>query len=234
MTSGSRKLVGFVTLAYTSVIVYASLQPFEGWHLPPKEVLGFLTASWPRYVTAGDMILNVVAYLPLGAMLFTTLRTSLPMTGAFAIATLLGTLLSLALESAQMFLPMRVASNVDLLTNGCGAGIGALAAWLMVAPALANNPLLAMRRRTVRTDAIGDCGLIVVALWILIQFHQAPLTLGSGDLRDMLRIAPLFTHSGFVTGEITVQIILVYFSFCDYFYFMFVLIEFCCYLLFFF
>jgi VanZ family protein len=195
MTSGKPKLAPFVALAYMLIIVYASLQPFQGWRAPSDEVLGFLTAPWPRYITAGDVSLNIVAYLPLGAMLFTALRPRLVPAAAFFAATLVAAALSLALESVQMFLPTRIASNVDLLANSAGAGIGALAAWIFSLPSLANHPLVTMRRRALRTDALGDCGLIVAALWILIQFHQAPLALGSGDLRETLHITPFFSHT---------------------------------------
>jgi VanZ family protein len=195
MTPAKLRLAGFVALAYTLVIVYASLQPFAGWRAPPAEVFGFLGAPWPRYVTAGDVLLNVVAYLPLGAMLFAALRPPLPAAAAFIVATLIAALLSLALESAQMFLPPRIASNLDLLSNTSGAGLGALAAWMLALPALADNPLTVMRRRAVRPGTLGDCGLIVVALWILIQFQQAPFALGNGDLREALRITPFFPHT---------------------------------------
>ena len=122
------KLAGYIALAYTLVIVYASLQPFAGWRMPPDEVLRFLTAPWPRYITATDIALNVVAYLPLGAMLYFALRPPLAPAAAFVIATLVAAVLSLLLESVQMFLPARIASNVDLLSNSAGAVLGALGA----------------------------------------------------------------------------------------------------------
>lgn len=192
MATGKSRLAGFVALAYTVVIVYASLQPFAGWRMPSGQVLGFLTAPWPRYVTAADIALNVAAYLPLGTMLFVALQPPLRAAGALVSATLIATLLSLALESVQMFLPVRIASNVDLLSNGAGAASGALAAWLLMR---AGNPLVALRARAVRADTLGNCGLILIALWILLQFHPAPLALGSGDLREALGIPPLFAYT---------------------------------------
>ena len=192
---GKLKLSSVVALAYTLVIVYASLQPFTGWRTPSAEVQGFLAAPWPRYVTAGDVMLNVVAYLPLGAMLFAALRPPLAAAMAVIVATLIAAALSLALESVQMFLPTRIASNLDLLINVFGAGTGALAAWMLASPALANNPLAAIRRHAIRAGALGDIGLLVVALWILTLFHQAPLALGYGDLREALDITPLFAHT---------------------------------------
>jgi VanZ family protein len=187
-------LAGYVALAYTLVIVYASLQPFAGWRMPPAEVLGFLTAPWPRYITASDIALNVAAYLPLGVMLFFTLRPPLAAAFALVLATLLAAALSLALESVQMFLPTRISSNVDLLSNSAGAATGALCAMLLT---LWNNPLAALRRRIVRTGHLGDCGLLIITLWIVIQFHPSPLAFGSGNLRDAFGITPMFMHSSF-------------------------------------
>jgi VanZ family protein len=182
---------GYVALAYTLVIVYASLQPFAGWRMPPDEVLRFLTA-WPRYITASDIALNVVAYLPLGVMLYCALRPPLPAALAFVLATLLAAALSLALESVQMFLPSRIASNIDLLSNSVGAAAGALAALLL---SLWNNPLAAARARIVRAGKLGDCGLFLIALWLVIQFHPSALAFGSGDVRDIFGVTPMFMHS---------------------------------------
>src|SRR6188474_3508497 len=105
MTSGKPRFAIFVALAYTVVIVYASLQPFEGWRAPPPDMYGFLGAPWPRYITAADVMLNVVAYVPLGAMLFTSVRPRLSPAASFVISTLFAALLSTALEGAQLFLP---------------------------------------------------------------------------------------------------------------------------------
>ena len=168
--------------------MYASLQPLQGWRVPPQEVLGFLGAPWPHYVTAGDVMLNIVAYLPLGAMLFACLRPALSPAAAYILATLIAAVLSVALEGVQMFLPSRIASNLDVLSNTLGAAIGALGAGLLSLPAL--KPIARLRRSAVRPGPLGDCGLIVIALWLVIQFHPSPLALGSGDWRDTLQIAP--------------------------------------------
>ena len=74
MNRDRSRLAAFVALAYTLVIVYASLQPFDGWRMPPAALFDFLLAPWPRYITAGDIVLNVAAFLPFGAMLVVALR----------------------------------------------------------------------------------------------------------------------------------------------------------------
>ena len=158
-------------------------------------MLHFLGAPWPRYVTAGDVMLNIAAYLPLGAMLFAAMRPRASTPAAVAVATLLGAGLSLILECAQMFLPTRIASNVDLLSNGFGAGIGALTALVFELQSRRGSGLAALRQRWLRIDAAGDSALIVVALWIAIQVNQAPLAFSGGDVRDTFGIAPWFAHA---------------------------------------
>ena len=90
--------------------MYASLLPFEGWRAPPPEVFGFLGAPWPRYVTAGDVMLNIVAYLPLGAMLFTSLRPPLSPAAAEVSAT-----------AAPVPAPITVTRNATTATLTSGA-----------------------------------------------------------------------------------------------------------------
>ena len=64
--AGSTVLPRYLALAYLALIVYASLHPFSGWRDPGLSPIYFLTAGWPRYWTAFDLLTNVLAYLPLG------------------------------------------------------------------------------------------------------------------------------------------------------------------------
>ena len=117
----------YLAAAYTLLAVYGSLYPFTGWADSGVPLTAFLTAGWPRYWTAFDLATNVAAYLPLGFLWVAALRQRLPVWAAAAAAIVLGAGLSLALETAQNFLPSRVPSNLDLGTNGAGALLGALA-----------------------------------------------------------------------------------------------------------
>ena len=65
----SVRLAGILAFAYLLTIVYASLQPFRGWRMPAPEIIGFLGAPWPRYITLEDIVVNVAAYLLLGFLL---------------------------------------------------------------------------------------------------------------------------------------------------------------------
>ena len=194
MNRDRSRLAAFVALAYTLVIVYASLQPFSGWRMPAAALFEFLFAAWPRYITGSDIVLNLIAYLPLGAMLVIGLRPRCAGWPGCLIAIALAALLSFALESVQQFLPARIASNLDLLANSGGAAIGAFGAWLFSFPVVAEHPALALRRRIVRGDVLGDCGLISVVVWLCIQFDPAPFSLASGDLREALGLKAWFAY----------------------------------------
>lgn len=195
INSGRSRLAAYVALAYTLIIVYASLQPFDGWRMPPAALFNFLLAPWPRYITTGDIVLNVAAYLPFGAMLVIALRPRCAGAAGIVFAVALAASLSFMLESVQMFLPARIASNIDLLANSGGAALGAAGAWIFSIPAITQHPIVMLRRRIIRTDVAGDCGLIVLAVWLFIQFDPAPLALASGDLREALGFNALFPYA---------------------------------------
>lgn len=78
----------------------------------------------------GDILLNVLLFLPFGAFAI----PSRPVPGSrlrkAALAALAGSLLSAGIEALQFLLPGRYLSPVDIVCNGLGAGAGA---WLMLA-----------------------------------------------------------------------------------------------------
>lgn len=172
-----------LTLAYTAVIVYASLQPFSGWRLPPREILEFLIAPRPRYLDAADMALNFAAYLPLGVLAFVALKRRFGATLAILLAAGYGTGLSLAMESVQMFLASRIASNIDLLLNASGALLGAALGWLFTAPRAGGRLMEAVRTRYFVRSGLADVGLTLTLLWLIAQLHPSALVFATGDVR---------------------------------------------------
>ncbi len=189
------RLAWILALAYLLVIAYASLQPFRGWRQPPEVVLRFLFAPWPRYITLDDILINLIAYVPLGFLLALGLRARFGAGVAVAIATLLAVATSLSMEGMQMFLPSRIASNIDLLANGAGALFGALAAPLLSPHGFPGSRLAALRQRLFVPGTLADGGLVIVFLWLFTHLHPTAQLFGTGNLRNTLELPAYFIHT---------------------------------------
>jgi VanZ family protein len=184
-----------LAVAYLLVIAYASLQPFSGWWTPPEEIRHFLTAPWPRYITLEDVLINIFAYVPLGFLFARALMRKGRNVRAVLFAAILATLLSTAMETVQMFMPSRVASNVDVLTNGLGGLIGALAAPLF-SPTRVLGLRLARLRRTWFVYGTGaDVGLVLLCLWLITQLHPTAQLFGTGHIRSTFELPVVFIHT---------------------------------------
>jgi VanZ family protein len=165
------RLVRYLTVGYTLLIAYASLYPFDQWRGVLDNPLGFLLEDWPRYYTVTDLALNAVAYGPLGFLLALAL---LPYTRTFSaavVATLAGTLLSVAMEVLQHYLPFRVSSNLDVLTNGLGAMCGALLAVIAGERWVLSGNLYRLRQRVFLPGEAIDIGFVVLLMWLFTQLN---------------------------------------------------------------
>ena len=188
-------LAWILAVAYLLVIAYASLQPFSGWWLPPQEIRHFLTAPWPRYITLDDVLINLGAYVPLGFLLARALLRRLGNVRAVLAAAALACLVSAAMESVQMFLPARIASNVDILTNGLGGLIGALAAPLFSPTRLLGIRLARLRRSWFIYGWPADLGLVLLFVWLVTQLHPTTQLFGTGHLRSTFDLPAWFIHT---------------------------------------
>jgi VanZ family protein len=189
------RLAWILALAYLLVVAYASMVPFHGWRVPPEEISRFLVAPWPRFITLQDVVVNIVAYVPLGLLLSIGWGAHHGPARGAAAATLAVLALSLAMELAQMFLPARIASNVDLLANGIGGLIGAMAAPLLAPTQFLGGRLHAARHRLFLDGMLADIGLVIVTLWLLSQLHPTAQLFGTGALRATLDIPAILAHT---------------------------------------
>jgi len=189
------RLAGILAVAYLLVIVYASLQPFRGWRVPPDEILHFLTAPWPRFITLQDVVVNVGAYVPLGLLLSIGFDTRYGPARGVAAAAGCAALLSLMMEMTQMFLPIRIASNVDLLANTLGALVGALGARLLAPTRALGARLHDMRHRLFEEGMTADVGFVIVLLWLVTQFHPTAQLFGTGALRATIDLPAYSAHT---------------------------------------
>jgi VanZ family protein len=167
-------------LAYLLLIVYASWYPFAGWHASGLSPLTFLNLSVPRYWTGFDILVNIVGYIPLGMLIALSLYPRVHGVWAVLAGAVCGVLVSGTMEAVQTYLPSRVPSNLDLLTNsiGCliGAGIGALGARSY----LSQSRLYQLRQRCFAPHA--SQGLVLVALWPLAQIYPQSYLFGHGQV----------------------------------------------------
>ncbi len=170
--SATSRLGRGALFVYMLAIVYASLNPFIGWRAPEA----FSLFSWPRYLNDFDILINVLAYVPLGGMLagvrFRAHRMDRLASPAMLVlrVTLTGLLLSAALESLQTLLPVRVASPVDLLANTAGTFLGAC----LLVNRWARGQLAGLLRWRHRHFSIGDTtswGLLLLGAWFVAQLN---------------------------------------------------------------
>lgn len=168
-----------LTFLFAVLVIYASLYPFQGWRFQGAEPFSFLFAHWPRYWTGFDVVSNLVGYAPLGFLLALALIRSGWRRGAWLLASLIPTLLSLVIEASQSYLPMRVPSNLDLVLNAGGATLGAGAAWAL-------ERLGGLRRWSqFRSDWFvpGAHGaLVLLALWPAALLYPVSVPFGLGQV----------------------------------------------------
>lgn len=191
----SVRLAWILAVAYLLVVAYASLQPFQGWRMPPEEILHFLRATWPHFITLQDVAVNVAAYIPLGLLFSIGCGARHGPARGAVIATLAAASLSLFMEVAQMFLPSRIASNVDLLANALGGLLGAMAAPLLAPTRVPGGALHAVRRRLFLDGVATDLAMVIVLLWLLTQFHPTVQLFGTGSVRATFDLPSRFTHT---------------------------------------
>src|ERR1039458_733852 len=108
-----------VLLLVVAITVYGSLYPWHFTFAGRPEPLAVLFHSWPsewnRFVTR-DVVINVLLYMPLGAVACLAWLPRLRAAAAAA-ATAFGIALSLTMELLQNYVPGRTTSLSDLATN---------------------------------------------------------------------------------------------------------------------
>ncbi len=171
-------------LVYALLIGYASLFPFAGWRDNGIAMQAFLFAPLPHYWTMFDALTNVIGYVPFGLLVAFAGYPQVRGIGAVVLALLAGALLSGSMEAAQTFLPSRVSSNLDLMTNVSGALIGGIAGMLLTRIFLQQSRFLRLRRHWFLPDA--GRGLIVLGLWPLAQIYPQGYLFGHGQIAPIL------------------------------------------------
>lgn len=171
-------------LAYLLLIVYASWFPFSGWRSSGLSPFTFLNLQPQRYWTGFDVMVNIVGYMPLGALFVLSMYPALRGIWAVLVAGVAGVLVSGTMETVQNFLPSRVPSNLDLLTNSGGCLAGAIVGAYFARMLLDQSRLYRLRRRWFSPYA--SQGLVLVALWPLAQVYPQGYLFGNGQVLPLL------------------------------------------------
>jgi VanZ family protein len=173
---------------FASLIVYASLYPFTGWRNQDIFPLQFLLAPLPQYWTGFDVGANFLGYAPLGFLLALSAARSWRFRWGIAIAAAVvgAALLSLMLETAQSYLPSRIASNLDWALNTAGANIGALGAAMLQKIGVLDR-WRRFRARWFTGDARGT--LVLLALWPIALLFPAAVPMGLGQIFERVEAA---------------------------------------------
>ncbi len=98
------------------VVALITLIPFE-FRIPDKIHISWVTDT-------ADFFSNIILFLPVGFIFRLSRRKNQDRFGIRALA--FGIFLSVAIELAQLFIPGRYTSAIDVITNGSGAWLGGL------------------------------------------------------------------------------------------------------------
>lgn len=180
-----RSSIPWLTATVVALILYGSLYPFNLKTDAPNDLLGALSQlSWAR-AGRGDRISNVLLYLPLGFCLYLWLNERSRRGVAVTIATVLGTLLSLAIEVAQVYVSKRVPSLADIALNSGGTLLGAIGGmgWTAL------SHLMHMPSRAEKQTRDPGAALLI-GLWLAWRFAPFVPQFDLGKLKAALR--PLF------------------------------------------
>lgn len=176
------------------LIIHLSLYPYSGWRDIGIGPFEFLSGEWVpvhQRLLWVDIGFNVLAYVPLG---FLATVGILHFTGRkFAfLAVISCALLSLGLESLQTWLPSRVPSKMDLLTNCIGGFIGFLLGSALLRREFSTKPIEQQLDIWLVQKAWLGMGLLCLWLFSLIapQFPDFVTGYWLGNLLGELGIGP--------------------------------------------
>ena len=140
--------------------------------------------TWAR-ASRGDMLNNVLLYMPLGFCVALIVEPRFGRAAAMGAALIAGAALSLSMELLQASIAPRVPSLTDLTLNAVGALAGTLggSAWHAFGSRIAPQGAPVSRARAV--------AVLIVALWLVMRLWPLLPDASLGQLKRAVR--PLFT-----------------------------------------
>ncbi|WP_373974326.1 VanZ family protein [Chitinibacter sp. SCUT-21] len=164
----------FLVAVALLVIFIVSLFPFSNWRYTGEPVFAFYSYPLPYYATIFDNVINVLAYIPLGLGFVFLFRQRL-IGALFSIICCI--LISGSIEFIQQFLPGRVASNLDILSNATGGFIGTLLGLLLRSRRWTQRWLI-FRHEFLARGRVMEWGVVWLILWFVAQLDPTQPYLG--------------------------------------------------------
>jgi VanZ family protein len=173
------RLRAVLAVGYALIITYASLSPFAVWEEQGLSFIDVLRAPLKLTYTPFDSALNLLSYVPLGLLLCLTLLERFSLRISMLAGLIAGVLLSAGLEYLQMFVPTRVSSNMDILSNSAGTFVGTLLAATMSSRTWLFSGLIRWRSHVFQQGIEMDFGLALLVLWVFGQINPSLPMLGN-------------------------------------------------------
>ena len=186
-TETRARLRALLLIGCVLFIVYASLSPFSGWRDQGLYFIDVLGAPLSLTYTPFDAALNVIAYIPLGLLASVTLRKHFGLLPSLLSGLVAGVLLSVSMEYLQMYLPTRVSSNMDILSNSSGALLGAVMAMSITSWTWLLSGLERRRSHVFQHGKEMDYGLALLVLWMFGQINPSLPMLGNVFISELAR-----------------------------------------------
>jgi len=124
-----RRNFALLFVAVLLMIIYGSLFPFQ-FLARPGDPLASLLSTWDQFSSRGDVLVNIILYLPLGFFAAGSLL-NLTLWRRIVLVTTGGLWLSVGMELAQFYDIGRQSSMSDVYANTAGAFFGAFAGSLL-------------------------------------------------------------------------------------------------------
>ena len=178
------RLRTLLAAGYALLIVYGSLSPFSGWREQGLSFADVLHSPLALTFTTFDSLVNLLAYIPFGLLVGLALRARFGVVVSVMTAVACGMSLSAGMEYLQMYLPTRVSSNLDVLTNTSGMLIGAMLAVSITSWTWFHGELIRWRSVLFRHGKEMDFGLALLSLWVFGQINPSLPMLGNVFITD--------------------------------------------------
>ena len=169
-------------------ILYGSLHPFDFRPLETSTLWEAVAAAWMgARPNRGDVLANLLLYLPLGWLVAASLRDRPPLI-RLAVAAFAGLLLSTGIELAQLYDRGRTSSPWDVLCNTVGALAGAVLALFVATRGPVNRPRIP-----------EPLAAVLVLAWLGYRFYPYLPSIDLQAWRDNLK--PLLLYPVFEPGR---------------------------------